>query len=89
MRCIKNLVASMGKYPGPDGNEKTRWVRLGKLFERPDGSQCIKLDSLPIGEEWKGWINLYDPDDSYNKDTQGEPHHASVAEHALKDDVPF
>ena len=86
----KNLVATMGKYTDKDGNEKSRYVTIGSMFQRDDGSLCLKLDAIPIGEEFTGWVNCYDPR-SWDKDEpSSEPHHASVAENALKDDnIPF
>ena len=86
---VKNLVATMGKYIDRNGNEKNRYITIGSMFERQDGSICLKLDAMPIGEEFTGWVNCYDPR-SWDNEPSGDPHDKSVAEHALKDDhIPF
>lgn len=64
MKALKKAVTVTGKYTDGSGQEKNRYLRMGTLFERPDGSQCLKLDALPVGEPgWTGWINFYDLDD--------------------------
>ena len=83
---VKNLVVTMGKYTDMNGNEKSRYLTIGSMFERQDGSWCLKLDAMPIGEEWTGWVNCYDP---RRDEPMGAPHDTSVADHALKDDIPF
>lgn len=35
------------------GEEKKKHTKVGALFERPDGSQCVKF----LG----GWLNIYEP----------------------------
>jgi hypothetical protein len=88
LKKTKNLVATMGKYTDNDGNEKSRYLTIGSMFERADGTICLKLDSIPIGQDFTGWVNCYDP--KYRDEPTSDPHHASVAEDALKDDhIPF
>lgn len=58
MKRIKRIVATTGTYKDRDGNDKKQYTNIGTLFERPDGSQCIKLDAVPVG--WDGWGNFYD-----------------------------
>ena len=62
MKPVKKVVASLGKYTDQNGNEKTRYLTVGKLLQRDDGSHCIKLDAMPVGE-FSGWLNLYDLDE--------------------------
>jgi len=62
MKPVKKVVASLGKYTDHNGNEKTRYLTVGKLLQRDDGSHCIKLDAMPVGE-FSGWLNLYDLDE--------------------------
>ena len=63
MKPYKKLVATVGTYQDSQGNEKNRYIRVGTLFLREDNSVCMKLDSLPAGNEWQGWINAYDLDE--------------------------
>lgn len=59
MKKSHDAVYAGEKYTDRDGNEKTRYVNIGSLFTRDDGSMTMKLESLPIG--FNGWINFYEP----------------------------
>lgn len=58
-----DAVASVGKYKDKDGNERTRFQRVGGAFvsENDNGEKrvSIKLDVLPLGREWNGWLSIY------------------------------
>ena len=43
-----------------DGQEKTAWNKVGKLFKKDDGKMTIKLDALPVGD-FDGWLVVTDP----------------------------
>ena len=58
MKRIKRIVAVTGKYTDREGKEKNQYATIGTLMERDDGSQAIKLDSIPLG--WNGWARFYD-----------------------------
>lgn len=59
MKKSHDAVYAGEKYTDRDGNEKTRYINIGSLFTRDDGSMTMKLESLPIG--FNGWINFYEP----------------------------
>jgi len=60
MKKIKDLIASNGTYKNQDGEEKNRWVLVGGLYQ--DGNKMtIKIDSLPAGGNWNGWLSCKDP----------------------------
>ena len=59
MKRIKKAVAVVGKYTNSNGEEKNQYATLGALFKRDDGSVCLKLDTVPVGE-FNGWVNFYD-----------------------------
>jgi hypothetical protein len=55
-----DVVASIGTYKDRQtGEEKKRYLTVGKYFIDDDGRQSIKLDALPVGPEWSGWLSLY------------------------------
>jgi hypothetical protein len=96
MQAHRKLVAVTGKYTNKEGQEKSQYSNCGTLFQRDDGSFCIKLDSLPLGD-FNGWINCYDLEEkrqeSYAKGTQqareamapqGKPEHDFT-----NDSIPF
>ncbi len=62
MRRYKKAVASCGEYQS-NGQTKKRYQNVGTLFERDDGSLCLKLDAVPVGPEFEGWINFFDFDE--------------------------
>lgn len=54
-----DAVYSGEKYTDREGNEKTRYINIGVVFERDDGSLSLKLESLPVN--FSGWVNFYEP----------------------------
>lgn len=87
MKQFKKVVATVGKYTDANGQEKNRYVTVGRAFIRDDKSVSIKVDSMPVGPEFSGWLNLYDLDE----DRQGQaPARAAPAPAAVDDDsLPF
>ena len=60
MRIIKNAYTKVGEYTDNTGATKARYLNIGKLFKRDDGSISLKIDSMPVGA-WEGWVNFSDP----------------------------
>lgn len=58
---VFDAVATVGKYTDKQGNEKKRFVNVGAAFEDDQGRLSIKLETIPVGPEWSGWISLYPP----------------------------
>jgi hypothetical protein len=91
MKQFKKVVAIVGKYTDANGQEKNRYVTAGRAFIRDDNSMSIKLDAIPIGPEFSGWLNLYDLDE----DRQGQaparaaPARAAPAPATADEDLPF
>jgi len=55
-----DAVATIGEYTDRNtGEKKKRYINVGKCFTDDSGRQSIKLDSIPVGPEWSGWISLY------------------------------
>ena len=84
MKQWKKVVATVGKYTDANGNEKNRYVTVGRAFLRDDKSVSIKVDSMPVGPEFSGWLNLYDLDE----DRQA-PAAAPAPAAKVDDDLPF
>lgn len=85
MKKVKRLVASGGKYV-VDGVEKTRWVPVGTMFKREDGNFSIKLDSIPVGSDFNGWISLFD----FEEERRPTPPPVSQpVQSVTDDDLPF
>lgn len=63
----KRAVATVGSYTDNQGNEKKRYVNVGTLFQYDDGGFALKLDSIPVGGDWNGFVSFYDIDTKDNK----------------------
>ena len=68
------------KYVDKDGVEKKKYTKIGAVFERDDGTMCMKLlDS---------WVNFYPPkmkEDGY----QAAKKAAQPEQDDLSDQIPF
>lgn len=79
MAITKELVAKAGTYTNKQGEEKTRYLKIGVKMETEKGTM-YKFESLPLS--FDGWV--------YERDMQ-EKTATSVAKPVaeLSDDVPF
>lgn len=85
MKQWKKVVANNGKYTDSQGQEKNRYITIGRAFIREDKSVCIKVDSMPVGPEFSGWLNLYDLDE----DRQQQPAAQAAPVANADTDLPF
>lgn len=69
-KVLKKIVATTGTYKDAEGNEKKRYTQVGVLMQQDDGGFSIKLDAIPVGPSWSGWLSCYDLDSK--KDAQQE-----------------
>lgn len=86
MKQFKKVVATVGKYTDANGQEKNRYVTVGKAFIRDDKSVSIKVDAMPVGPEFSGWLNLYDLDEDRQAVASTAPKQAAPAS---DNDLPF
>lgn len=83
MKPYKRAVAVTGTYE-VRGETKKRYVNVGTLFQYDDGGLTLKLDNVPVGEGWNGFLSFYDIEE---KSGRGEPKASSSRD--LNDDIPF
>ena len=94
-RKVYDAVATVGTYKDKQtGEEKKRRVNVGAVFENDQGQLSMRLEMVPIGGEWSGWISFYEP----RNDRQGttrtvtrppeEPPQAGAGD-VEGDDIPF
>lgn len=62
MTPVRRIVAVTGEYQ-KEGQTRKRYATLGTVFKRDDGSTCAKIDSMPVGSDWNGWVNFYEIED--------------------------
>lgn len=84
MKPYKRAVAVTGSYTDRSGNEKKRYANVGTLFQYDDGGLTLKLDSIPVGDGWNGFLSFYDIED---KKQAGEATREPARD--LNDDIPF
>lgn len=94
MKKTHDAVYAGEKYTDRDGNEKTRYVNIGALMQRDDGSLTMKLEAVPVG--FNGWINFYEPKpkDGEQRQERSRPARTATAAPATDaefadDDIPF
>lgn len=59
MRRVKKLRAQTGTYTDRQtGQEKKAYTTIGYLLQKEDGSQMVKIDSIPV--EFTGWVYFGD-----------------------------
>jgi hypothetical protein len=60
---VKVLKAATGTYQ-LNGEEKTRWVTIGSVFKNDETKKTsMKIDALPCGNEWDGWVQMFEPEE--------------------------
>ena len=67
-----DAVATIGTYKDRNGDEKKRYTNVGTVFENEDGRLSLKLDTVPVGQEWSGWISFFEPKERDGQQGQGD-----------------
>lgn len=67
-----DVVAVTGKYTNSQGEEKNRYMNCGVVIEK-DGKLSMKLEGLPVGDYWNGWLSFFEPrQQGQNNQQQGQ-----------------
>lgn len=56
-----DAVATVGEYKDKSGDTKKRYVNVGAVFENDRGDLSLKLETIPVGPNWSGWVSFYPP----------------------------
>ena len=92
-KLFKKLSAKVVWKQG--GQEKNRWHNMGAMFIHDDGSMSIKIDSMPVGGYWNGWVSLFDPEprqdapQQQQAPQQGGYPQQQAPQPSFDDDIPF
>jgi len=81
----KRAVAVTGTYTDRNGSEKKRYTTIGTLFRYDDGNLSLKIDAVPVGQGWNGFVSFYDLEDRKT----GSETSTGTASPDLNDDIPF
>lgn len=68
-----DAACSTGEYTDKNGQTKKRWQNVGVVFENDQGQLSLKLETIPVGPNWSGWISFFEPK---------EKEYAPVTEHS-------
>lgn len=87
-------VATTGEYTNKQGEKKKRYTRVGNVFEDDQGRLSLKLDVIPVGPGWSGYISFYEPkrDDRPAQSSPRPQQQAAPArqnDYSDDDDIPF
>lgn len=76
MKPYRRAVAVTGTYEDRQtGQEKKRYLQVGTLFKgdgEDEGRFSLKLEGIPVGGEWNGWVSFFEIED--RRDGQGQGH---------------
>jgi hypothetical protein len=91
MKPYKRAVAVTGSYTDRSGAEKKRYTNVGTLFRYDDGGFALKLDSVPVGEGWNGFVSFFDIEDKREGQPVGGTASGDGKREAapLDDEIPF
>jgi hypothetical protein len=66
------VVHANGTYTDQEGQEKTRWMKVGVIFKSDKGSYTMKLEAIPTRRNEQGelWLNLFVPQKREQKPAQ-------------------
>ena len=78
------VSAVTGKYTDKDGNEKSRYTKVGVILETRNGLM-LKCESIPVG--WDGWAYVNEPRAQDDKPRPSRS--APAAPDFPSDDPPF
>lgn len=68
MRRTHDLLATIGEYTDRQtGEKKKRRVKIGTAFVDDHGRQSLKIECIPVGPDWSGWVGVFEIRDQEQK----------------------
>ena len=87
-KATHNLVVKTGEYAcARTGQTKGRWLNIGKVFKHDDGKTSIKLDALPLLNDWDGWVRVFSIEEQNGNLPPQAPYEPAYDQEP--DEVPF
>ena len=89
---VFDAAVSTGTYTDSQGQEKKRWVNVGAVFEHDGGGMSLKLETVPVGKEWSGWISFFVKEREYQQPKEASKANAYQPQADASggfDEVPF
>ncbi len=83
-----DLVAKVGETATENG-QKVKWMRVGVMIER-EGKKNIKLDAMPVGTDWDGWLVVKEREQEQDNVDNGKKQKGKKKEQSKEEDTePF
>lgn len=91
MKKVYDAVVTTGKYTDREGKEKSRYLTVGAVFVNERNQYSLKLEAVPVGPEFSGWINFYEPKPRVDQKTQEKKEQPAetVQDDFGDQDIPF
>lgn len=86
---IFDAVATTGEYKTSSGETRKRYVTVGAVFENDKKQMSLKIESLPVGGEWNGWVSFFVPKDAAQKKQEQNRNSSGVVSDFEDDIIPF
>jgi hypothetical protein len=98
-KATHDIVATTGEYTDrATGEKKKRYTKCGTAFQDEQVRISLKLETVPVGPNWSGWLSLYPIERNQSAPRsdarQAQPERqASVPQHYVEDEgddeIPF
>jgi hypothetical protein len=67
-----DVIAAVGEYTNAQGQTKKRFVKVGSAWDKGQQGFSIKLDTIPAGNDWDGWLTARVPLERQDKPRQAQ-----------------
>ena len=89
------MMVANGSYE-KDGQQKTSWMKVGRVMEKKAGGFVIKMDCIPTSVQdmdgktvaWDGWVQLFEPRPKDSQPQQSAPQQSAPSAE-FSDAIPF
>ena len=89
------LCVANGTYQ-KDGQEKTNWLKIGRIMTKQNGGFAMKIDCTPTsvldrdGNQvaWDGWVQMFEPQPKKQNQPQA-PQSDPAGGDDFDDSIPF
>jgi hypothetical protein len=84
-----DAAVSTGEYTDKKGVTKKRWMNVGVVMENVKGQLSLKLETVPVGPGWSGWISFFEPKQHAQTPAQEQHQQAKANGYVPEQDIPF
>ena len=82
-----DVITKNGSYKDKNGEEKTRWLKVGVCMDTKQGGLACKIESIPVG--FDGWLSMAEPKQKDNFTPRGNDEMPKASPSDDLSDIPF